>query len=56
MLYKYCVDHVFFQMDVMLMLRPYLMKLTISEFNCFLVGGHATIAGFMFGILILYGV
>ena len=38
------------------MLRPYLTKLTISEFNCFLVGGHATIAGFMFGLLILYGV
>ena len=38
------------------MLRAYLMKLTMSEFNCFMVGNNATIAGFMFGLLVLYGV
>ena len=32
------------------------MKLTMSEFNCFMVGNNATIAGFMFGLLILFGV
>ena len=37
------------QMDTMLMLRNYLDRLTPSEFHCFLVGGHATVAGFVFG-------
>ena len=43
-------------MDSMLMLRSYLHLLTPSEFHTFVVGGHATIAGFIFGLLILFGV
>ena len=43
-------------MDTMLMLRNYLDKLTPSEFHCFLVGGHATVAGFVFGLFVLFGV
>ncbi len=43
-------------MDVMLMLKNYIDKLTWSELNCFMVGNNATIAGFMFGLLILFGV
>ncbi len=43
------------KMDVMLMLRAYLDKLTWSEYNCFLVGSNATIAGFVFGLLVLFG-
>jgi pyrimidine nucleoside transport protein len=42
-------------MDTMLMLRYYLDKLTRSEFNCFLVGNHATVAGFVFALFVLFG-
>lgn len=42
-------------MDTMLMLRPYLDRLTRSEFHCFLVGNHATVAGFAFAIFVLMG-
>ncbi|ELU12189.1 hypothetical protein CAPTEDRAFT_123339 [Capitella teleta] len=42
-------------MDIMLMLRHYLTKLTKSEFHCFLVGNHATVAGFAFAIFVLFG-
>ena len=44
------------QMDTMLMLRHYIDKLTLSEFNCFLVGNHATVAGFVFALFVLFGV
>ncbi|CAD5122328.1 unnamed protein product [Dimorphilus gyrociliatus] len=42
-------------MDTMLMLRPYLDRLTKSEFHCFLVGNHSTVAGFAFAIFVLMG-
>jgi len=42
-------------MDTMLMLRYYLDKLTLSEFNCLLVGNHATVAGFVFALFVLFG-
>ncbi|ESN95918.1 hypothetical protein HELRODRAFT_178835 [Helobdella robusta] len=42
-------------MDTMLMLRHYIDKLTLSEFNCFLVGNHATVAGFVFALFVLFG-
>jgi len=42
-------------MDTMLMLRHYIDKLTRSEFNCFLVGNHATVAGFVFAIFVMFG-
>lgn len=42
-------------MDTMLMLRFYLDKLTRSEFNCLLVGNHATVAGFVFALFVLFG-
>lgn len=38
------------------MLRHYLDKLTPSEFHTFLVGGHSTVAGFVFGLFVLFGV
>ena len=38
------------------MLRPYLHRLTKSEFHCLLVGGHATVAGFAFAIFVMFGV
>ncbi len=44
------------QLDTMLMLKSYLPKLTESEFHCFLVGAHSTLAGFAFGIFVLFGV
>lgn len=43
-------------METMLMLRHYLDKLTLSEFNCLLVGNHATVAGFVFALFVLFGV
>ena len=52
-LYHYSRD---LQMDTMLMLRKYLDRLTPSEFHTFLVGGHSTVAGFVFGLFILFGV
>jgi len=42
-------------MDTMLMLRHYLPKLTRSEFHCFLVGNHATVAGFAFATFVMFG-
>jgi len=42
-------------MDTMLMLRQYLPKLTSSEFHCFLVGNHATVAGFAFATFVMFG-
>jgi pyrimidine nucleoside transport protein len=42
-------------MDTMLMLRHYLDKLTRSEFNCLLVGNHATVAGFVFALFVMFG-
>jgi pyrimidine nucleoside transport protein len=42
-------------MDTMLMLRHYLDKLTLSEFNCLLVGNHATVAGFVFALFVMFG-
>ena len=44
------------QLDTMLMLKKYLPLLTPSEFHCFLVGAHSTIAGFAFGLFVLFGV
>ena len=38
------------------MLKNYLDRLTPSEFHTFLVGGHSTVAGFVFGLFILFGV
>lgn len=38
------------------MLKQYIPKLTKSEFHCFLVGAHSTIAGFAFGLFVLFGV
>ena len=38
------------------MLKPYVQKLTKSEFHCFLVGAHSTIAGFAFGLFVIFGV
>ena len=56
----YCIEcitaGIIFQMDTMLMLRTYLDKLTPSEFHTFLVGGHSTVAGFIFGLFVLFGV
>ncbi len=49
-------ERVLLQGDVIMMLRGYLDKLTISEMNCFMVGNNATLAGFMFGLLTLFGV
>ena len=43
-------------MDVIFMLRGFMDKLTLSEFHCLLVGSHATIAGFMFGLFVVFGV
>ena len=43
-------------MDTMLMLRHYLHKLTASEFHCFLVGNHSTVAGFAFATFVMFGV
>ena len=40
----------------MMMFRPYLLKLTASEFHAFIVSGHATVAGFAFGIFTFMGV
>ena len=40
----------------MIMMKRYFPKLTKSEFHCFLVGAHSTIAGFAFGIFVLFGV
>ena len=40
----------------MLMLRKFFPLLTDSEFHCFLVGAHSTIAGFAFGLFVLFGV
>jgi len=42
-------------MDTMLMLRKYLTKLTKSEFHCFLVGNHSTVAGFAFATFVMFG-
>ena len=44
------------QVDVIFMLRGYMHMLTQSEFHCLLVSTHATIAGFMFGLFVLFGV
>ena len=38
------------------MFRAYLPKLTKSEFHTFVVGSHATIAGFAYGLFVLFGV
>ena len=38
------------------MLHHYVKFLTPSEFFTFLVGSHSSIAGFAFGIIILFGV
>ena len=38
------------------MFKPYFRLLTDSEFHCYLVGAHSTIAGFAFGLFILFGV
>ena len=38
------------------MLRKFFPLLTDSEFHCFLVGAHSTIAGFAFGLFVLFGV
>ncbi|CAH1792803.1 unnamed protein product [Owenia fusiformis] len=42
-------------MDTLLMLRPYLEKLTKSEFHAMQVGNQATVAGFVFAVFILLG-
>jgi len=42
-------------MDTMLMLRKYLTRLTRSEFHCFLVGNHSTVAGFAFATFVMFG-
>ncbi|CAD5117032.1 unnamed protein product [Dimorphilus gyrociliatus] len=42
-------------MDTMLMLRPYLVKLTRSEFHCLMVGNLSTVAGFAFALFVLLG-
>ncbi|CAH1792805.1 unnamed protein product [Owenia fusiformis] len=42
-------------MDTMLMLRPYLVKLTMSELQALMVGNHTTVAGFAFALFILLG-
>lgn len=42
-------------MDTMLMLRPYLTKLTRSEFHCLMVGNLSTVAGFAFALFVLLG-
>ncbi|CAH1792804.1 unnamed protein product [Owenia fusiformis] len=42
-------------MDTMLMLKPYLMRLTMSELHALRVANHTTIAGFAFALLILLG-
>merc|ERR1740128_1091728 len=41
--------------DTMLMFKPYLTKLTPSEFHAFIVSGHATVAGFAFAIFTFLG-
>ena len=51
-----CVVYCMIQMDTMLMLKAYMKNLTKSEFHCFLVGAHSTIAGFAFGLFVLFGV
>ena len=38
------------------MLRPYLLKLTGSEFHALIVSGHATLAGFVFALFMMLGV
>ncbi len=43
-------------MDVMLMLKEYIPRLTKSEFFCFMVGNHSTVAGFAFPLFVMYGV
>ena len=45
-----------FQLDTVFMLKPYVDQLTLSEFHTFLVGAHFTIAGFAFGLFVLFGV
>ena len=45
-----------FQLDTVIMLKPYFTQLTPSEFHCYLVGAHSTIAGFAFGLFVLFGV
>ena len=47
---------IMFKVDTMLLLRNYIPKLTKSEFHTFLVGSHATIAGFAFGLFVVFGV
>ena len=38
------------------MMKKYIPNLTDSEFHCFLVAAHSTIAGFAFGLFVLFGV
>lgn len=46
----------YFQLDSMLMIKNYIPRLTKSEFHCFLIGNHATVAGFAFPLFVLFGV
>ena len=39
-----------------MMLFPYLTQMTDSEYHCFAVTNHSTIAGFVFGLLVSLGV
>lgn len=43
-------------LETSLMIKPYVKKLTESEFHTFLVGAHSTIAGWAFGLFVLFGV
>ncbi|CAD5118456.1 unnamed protein product [Dimorphilus gyrociliatus] len=43
-------------LETSLMIKPYIKKLTGSEFHTFLVGAHSTIAGWAFGLFVLFGV
>lgn len=49
--------NIFFSVaESVLILRPYIRKLTKSEFHTLLCGSHATIAGWAYAIFVLFGV
>ncbi len=50
------VDVHLFQLDIVVMLEPFAIHMTKSEFHTIVVASHASIAGFAYAIFIWFGV